>query len=379
MAIDISPYCCSKLLPPQVANLTSNCFLDPNWLAIFEEFSGLKMIPHHQVISSHGSVIGFLPGYIQEENLCGTLGDRLLGRISGLPYLRSWTGEKAFVCDAPWGFYSGIECNRNDESSVYQALIRSIDSIAETERLAMSGFTYVPESSRELVGQLEVNGYKRFPNIPTTFIDLKWKSFEEYVSQLSSGKTRRKIRLERKRSTGVSFHWFEEERLDVQFSGRPLFVILMDLYNQTLGKHKKKASPLNNRFLLELWDKDRSNLMLNLAFLEGRIVAFALLRIFNGIAHVFMVGRTYDIDDKLSPYFNLAYNETIIRGIKEGWRGIYFRPGVFRVKLTRGCRIEKLNLYVKGHNAFAKRIIDILLPIKWNLYDRYIHPRLLEY
>ena len=45
MALDITSYNSSLLLPGQTQRLINNCFNDLNWLIAFEKFSGLDIQP----------------------------------------------------------------------------------------------------------------------------------------------------------------------------------------------------------------------------------------------------------------------------------------------------------------------------------------------
>jgi predicted N-acyltransferase len=178
----------------------------------------------------------------------------------------------------------------------------------------------------------------------------------------------------------LSLEWYEGDSLSADFSGQPLFKILTDLYNQTVQKHIQRPSPLNEDYLLQLWKMDRQNLRLCLASLDGKIVAFSMLRVYGSAAHAFMVGRDYHCSNKIPSYFSVVYTEPIILGIHEGWDGIYYRPISYRAKLRRGCKLEKLYLYVKGHSLLLQKFIDAYITMSWKHFNnKYIPPKLYTY
>ena len=166
LALNISSYPSAELIPGQVQGLITNCFNDLNWLRAFESFSGIDMEPCHHLMTSKGSPIGFLPGFIQHDCMCGTLGQRLFGRFFNLPFFHALGSSKAFVCASPWGYYSGIECGPNPASEITAAFIAHIDRIVKDRKLMLSGFTYVPECSHTLRSQLEASGLLAFPEPP---------------------------------------------------------------------------------------------------------------------------------------------------------------------------------------------------------------------
>ena len=379
MSLDISSYPSSLQLPGQTQCLINNCFNDLKWLTAFEKFSGLDIEACHQLLTIDGVPTGFLPAYIEKESICGTLRDRAFGRFAVLPIFKNWGTSNAFACSSPWGFFSGIECSEKDRSTVCEAFINHIDQIVYNRKLCLSGFTFVPESSHDLRKQLQAHGYKSIPLGPTTFLELKWNSFDEYVSSGSNSKFRQRIRKERKKATRLSFEWHEEDNLNKHILGRPLYSIMMDLYNNTYTKHSKERSILDSSFLRNLWETDKTNLRLCITRLDQTIVAFCLLRLSRTTAHVFMIGRSYDVTDDFYSYFNTCYYEPIIRGIKEGWNKIYFRPGVYLTKLRRGCQLENLYLYIKGHNLSSQTFLALYVPLARKYFNyKYSMPNLIK-
>ena len=362
---DISLSSCGSatLIDERVQNLVTTCFSDPNWLSAFEAYAGLDMAPCHHIATRNGTPIAFLPAYIKSEGMCGTLRDRLFGRLSDTPVFRNWGRQNALVCSSPWGFYSGIECRHEDRSNAFAALIDHMDRVAREKRLGLTGFTFVPESSRKLREQLRLHGYRALPVGPTALLELKWDSFDEYVAGFASGNIRRAIRRERKRSKRLSVEWVEDDSLEKQYFGRPLYKILMGLYNNTHHKHYGGKSILDESFLPKLWQADKRNLRLCIAVLNRSIVAFGLLRVFGDNAHAFMLGRDYSMADDFGAYFNVAYYEPVVRGISEGWRTIDYQPGVLHAKIRRGCRLENLYLHVKGHNRPARAFLGVYIPV----------------
>jgi predicted N-acyltransferase len=363
----------------KVKALVTNCFSDPDWLHTFEAHSGLNMTPCHQLATINDSPVALLPAYIQGECLCGTIRDRLLGRYAEMPVYKRWGRQNALACASPWGFYSGIECRPEVEKDIYNALLKHVDEVARQKLLDISGFTFVPESASLLRISLQANGYKAIPNGPTTILDLKWGDFDEYVSELPSSKIRRVIRKERKLYKNLTSEWFEGNDLDTIFFGRPLHISLMALYNNIYRKYYGRPSMLGDSFLSELWRADRENLRLCIAMSDRKIIGFSLLRVFGPIAHALMMGRDYDEADDFSAYFNLLFYEPINRGIKEGWHSIHFRPGAYLAKLRRGCRLEKMYTYIKGHTFFTRTFLELYFPATRKYFlDKYSLPSLLE-
>lgn len=379
-APDISYFSSAGLLPKQVRGLATNCFNDPVWLDAFEQLSGIQMTACHHVLKQDGKPIGFMPGYIQKESLSGTLGERLFGRLYSLPFFNGLGSTKAFVCTSPWGYYSGIECGPDPTPEINETFIMHIEKIVKEHKLKLSGFPYVPESSQTLRKQLEELGYRSFPCCPTTYIELKGKSFDEYVSTIPSKRNRRTIRSERRKAAPLKIEWFDEENPAASFSGRPLFEILKDLHDQAWSKYNDTPSPLNEDFLKTLWLKDKENLRLCLASLDDRIIAFCLLRVLEDSAHALMMGKDYTCAEDYFAYFNVVYYEPICRGLDEGWKAIYLRPSVYQAKLRRGCELEPLHLYVKGHNLFTKTFLGLYIKLTWKYFHtKWVPPKLFSY
>jgi predicted N-acyltransferase len=381
MTFELSSCSSANCIPEQAYGLVNSCFSDPKWLSAFEGYSGIVAQPCHLIANSNGSTQGFLPAYVESKSLCGTLRDRLLGRLSEVPFFQNWGTQNALVCTSPWGFSSGIECLNDDRGTVFESLINHLDVVARTRKLDFSAFTFVPESAHELRQALQGRGYARIVTGPTTILDLKWESFNGYVSALPNTKMRSVVRRERKKAGRLSFEWFEDDNLETtRYDYRPLYKILMELYNNTYYKHNGKKSLLKDAFLKNLWRIDHRNLRLCVARLGHKVLSFALLRVFGSTAHALMIGRDYRLNDDYYSYFNVAYYEPIIRGIEEHWRAIHFRPGAYFAKLKRGCRIENLYLYVKGHRLPAKAFLALYVPATRKYFgDKYALPSLLRF
>ncbi|MCF8024012.1 MAG: GNAT family N-acetyltransferase [Desulfobacteraceae bacterium] len=370
----------AAFLDGNVCGLVKNCFSDPAWLAAFEAHAGLDMEPCHHVAQSRSGPAAFMPAYIEKQSMCGTLRDRLLGRFSKAPVFRRWGRENALVCASPWGFYSGIESNRDCPEDVYQAVIHQMAGTACQKKLGLTGFIFVPESRRRLRACLYENGYRKVPVCPTAILDLKWNDFDQYLASLAGAKIRNVIRRERKKFKSLSFQWYDGSCLETRFGGRPLHSVLTRLYNNTHYKHHGQPSLLSDSFLKQLWKTDHENLRLCIAAKEDTIMSFVILRVYNSVAHAFMIGRDYSINDDFFSYFNMACYEPVIKGIEEKWRAIHFRPGIYYAKLKRGCRLENLYLYVKGHNPAARGFLKACLPAAEKYYRRkYAMPALLNY
>lgn len=360
--------------------LAEHCFNDPAWLQVFEKHSGLDMHPCHHLAVEKGRPVGFLPAYIKTQSMCGTLRDRMLGRFSRLPVLPRWGRQNALLCSSPWGFYSGIEAAPPNREDVFGALINHMDQTARSRKLGLSAFSFVPESSHVLRRQLAKHGYHQIPTCPTAVLDLTYRDFHEYVAALAGSNVGKMVRRERKKFNPLTCMWFEDDSLEVRYAGRPLYSVLTELYNNTYFKHHGSRSLLSDTFLRQLWKADHENLRLCMAMRGNTILSFALLRVYRSVAHGLMNGRNYSENDDFFSYFNTVYYEPVIRGIQEQWRCICFRPGVYYAKLKRGCRMENLYMYVKGHHMAARSFLNLYFPVAERFFGRkYAMPSLLNY
>jgi hypothetical protein len=332
------------------------------------------------VHSTNNVVDGFLPAYIEYQSLCGTFSERLLGTISRIGTLSGWLAKKTLVCTSPWGFQSKFLSSPNSTEAFMENALYSVEETAINNKLQFCAFPYVSELSSILRKCLLRAGYHEFPNCPTTRLDLKFNSFEQYVNQLESGDFRSMIRRERKKNDHMKYVWFEDDSLYTKMDGVPLHEILMNLHNKTWKKYNRRVSPLNPFFIAEIWEQERANMRLCLAMKGPRVTAFNFLRLDANDAHIFMVGKDDRLTRHYSTYFNVVFYETIIRGIQEGWRTIFFRPGTYRAKHRRGCLTEHLFLYVKSFNPMMNKILAVYTALaRDHFLNKYMPPRLYNY
>ena len=178
----------------------------------------------------------------------------------------------------------------------------------------------------------------------------------------------------------MRYVWFEGESLNMNMDGRALNEILIDLHNIIWKKYNQKASPLKPSFIAEIWKHEKVNMRLCLAIKDQRVRAFSFLRLDRNDAHIFMVGKDDQLTKSHSAYFNVVYYEPIIRGIKEGWRTIFFRPGTYLAKYRRGCLTENLYLYVKSFNPMMNILLSTYTALTYNrILSKYTPPRLYSY
>ncbi len=378
--VGIAVYNRAADLPAEVAAFSRGCFGSPKWLSAFEGWGGLSMQPFHLVHSTNGVADALIPAYTEYESLCGTFSERLFGRLSHIRTLSKWLAERTLVCTSPWSFQSSILSPSHPDEAFMLKVLNGIEETAAEKRFQCCAFTYVPESSAGLRKGLQRAGYREFPNCPTTKLDLKFNSFDQYVNHLKSRGARSSIRSERKKGAGLPYVWFEGASLSADINGRPLHAILMDLHNKTWKKHNRNSSPLDPQFIAEIWKNDRENMRLCLGMQGPRVIAFSFLRLTAAAAHVFMVGKDDRLAKHHSAYFNVLFYEPITRGIQEGWRTIFYRPGTYFAKHRRGCHIERLYLYVKVFNPVIDNLLSAYMALARRYFqDKYLPPRLYAY
>jgi hypothetical protein len=125
---------------------------------------------------------------------------------------------------------------------------------------------------------------------------------------------------------------------------------------------------------------DHKNLRLCLARIDGKVFSFSLWRVLKGTALAFMIRRDYDCPNKIPLYFSVVSKEPIVHGIKEGYKAMCFRPISYRAKLRRGCKLENLYLYVKGHRPLSRKFIDFYVTMSWkHFHDKNVPRKLYTY
>jgi predicted N-acyltransferase len=251
----------------------------------------------------------------------------------------------ALVANVPLSYRGGVGIAAGQEGEeVARELLSGMEETARKEEVNLYGFSYLPSDPGPLHAALLAGGFSRSLVVPTTFLDVTWADFEDYVRDLTKRhkKTGAAVRREinRNRKAGVTI-----ERV-TDFG--PLSEDFARLFDQTYRRYAGKASPLSPEFFRAISSHCPGRAMAYCGFKEGRLRGYFLVLKGEKIWHGIVTGQEYVEKEKDFTFFNVTFYEPLRDAIAEGARRVYLGAASYEAKMRRGCRAEPLFMWLRS-------------------------------
>ena len=190
------------------------------------------------------------------------------------------------------------------------------------------------------------SGYTKAAAAPACTLEIKWKTFEQYMSALRSN-YRYRYNKALKKSDGLKMAPLAD---NAEFSEE-----LYSLYEQVENNAKIKIDKLPISFF-------KSNLFKILVFYKDNAPAGFIQLLENGDELIFeFVGFDYKINAECHIYHRMLL-EIIRYGIERGFKYIDFGQTADDTKLKLGCHYEYLKVYLHHSNPFINLAYRVIAP-----------------
>jgi predicted N-acyltransferase len=318
---------------------------------------------YYVMVYKGGSPLGatacFLVNYSLDTSISGPL-RRISNSIKKV--VPNIFGIKAFVCGVPMG--QGRIGAKGDVEAVVNAIRQRVEQMAKKLKAPIVAFKDFDRTYDGMLAPLKRAGFTRFESLPTTELDVKFKSFEDYLKTLS-GATRYDLRRKFKKVSGLAP--VSLEVVDFLDGGA-----LDDVYRLYLGLVAK------NDMNFELLPKDffriisqnmpgRAKFFLYRA--EDRLAAFLFCLISKKMFIDYFVGLDYSLAYKYHLYFvkfRDALNWCIGNGVKTYEMGVTS----YEPKRRLGFHLVPLYLYVKLRNRALRPAFNLICQLlKFENFD----------
>lgn len=281
--------------------------------------------------------------------------------VPGLLWLRM------LLCGLPVS--SGSSHLRFAPHADHAVVLRSLDEVmqafASEERAHCLLFKeFEPLEARDLAS-LEDLRYRRADSLPMNCVPAHYRSFEDYLSKISSPK-RYKIQHSRKKAAQLGLKF--EHRSGAEGAAELYTDEVHKLYEAVLERAKVRFERLPAGFFRELARQLPQESLFTFAIHDGRIVGFASSLLCQQRFDQMFVGIDYDLNHKLDLYFNLFY-EALGAAFQRGARLIYVGQTTDEVKHEKlGAYQVPLTLYAKGRRRMVRLVMAVRF--KWFFPDR---------
>jgi Uncharacterized protein conserved in bacteria len=304
-------------------------------------------------------LLGALACRVHSNSESTSLDKSFYGRAYGLARAAGFGATPGIVVGSRFGFSRPFlvdpSLSESQANDVADALIRRL-----VERAEVLNATVMFRNTRpgRFAGALANAGFVSSPELPTTYIDVRWPTFQSFIHDLRT--------VHRATVKGIRHQIGRAKREGIVIERVTASDQLSPEVYEILQSHQRRlnGAPLvfSERLLTESLQKLGDGVDLLLArdgpHLLG--VMFSLRQ--GGVSHAILVGTSTEKARTTNTYF-LLLNHVMVRAIECGDRRTYFGRLVYNVKLRRGCSIEHSLIWIRGrsklHRAGLRRITPI--------------------
>ncbi len=306
------------------------------WMELMERSARRDITPYYLTVKRDNHLVGAGVCYVTTRSL--------------------WKIRVSFVaCTYPLSEKMSLFIKEGEDTpAVFSLLYDGLEQVARENRARMLSITYVSDEVHS--DFLKKRGFSMMIQMPATYLDIRWKTFKEYLGSLSR-KAKKNIRHtlnqgERKGLTLEHSHNFEDaERLH-------------HLYMTSLERHGyENLVPFTAEFYtnLEKYVRDHAYI---LRCCRGEDLLGYWVYFFDGNQAYMTISaidqryaREYDA------YFNICY-EAVREMIEKGSKRISFGATTYTVKLRIGCDLKRRVASIKAMNPLLNVALKLLVLLR---------------
>lgn len=338
------------------------------WLSVVEACTFEHPVFLYLLARVNGTLLGAAACQIRLGNESASLDKAFYGRASGMARATGFGATPAIVVGSRFGFSPPFIFDRSLSASQVEEIAETLISrIIERAELLKASVMLRNTKPGMFVTALSRAGFVATPDVPTTYIDIRWNAFANFRRDLKKvhPATEKAIRNQASRAKrdGVVI----ERVTDPEMSSADLHEVLDAHYRRLNGI----SLPFADSFLSEAFRRLGDHADVTVARDASGVlgVHFALRR--GGVSHALLVGTSTERARATDTYF-LLLNHVMNRAIESADRRLYFGRMLYDVKLRRGCSIEQSVIWIRGRSKLQRAGLKRLVPIRSMRIERMI-------
>jgi predicted N-acyltransferase len=324
-----------------------------NFFKTIEETLTHQFKPYYIAIYENSQIMCLAPCFIMEYPLETTLKGFFKKIILGLKHFmpRLFT-LRIFVCGcaAAEGRIGIRNFTRRD---IIEALICEMHFLAKKENAALITFKDFSQGYIKLFTPLAGAGFHRMDSYPAVELDVRFKSFEDYLSSLSRA-TRKGLKRK--------FRTIEEEvkiELEVTNELGELLDKAYELYLNNLGKSEVQFEKLSKDFFKKISQNMPEETKYFLWRINGKLVAFDLCLVLGDTLVDEYIGMDYDFAYKYHLYY-VTFRDILSWCIEGGIHKYQSGALGYDPKKRLDFKFIPEYVYVKHLNRFLNFLFGLL-------------------
>ncbi len=266
---------------------------------------------------------------------------------------------RSLECGTPVALGNTISYSNGENAEMLGEIVRAAEKVAVDIGVKVLLFRDFYDGDLAFYDQLKHFGYKRIHNLPSVHLDVRWSSFDEYVSSLRSEYRHKTLsRIAKFTKSGASIELVES------FSSLAdeLAVLWKEVFDRAV---EYKREVLGSAFFRSIEHHLPDETAVLVARQHGAIIGFMFELFDEDTLTPLFCGLDYSVSRDTSVYFNLFYR-SIELAISRGMKSIDFGITTLEPKVEFGAEVTSQYMYMKHTTDVWKgivpRIFDAMTP-----------------
>ncbi|MFK0164688.1 GNAT family N-acetyltransferase [Rhizobium sp. NPDC090279] len=250
------------------------------------------------------------------------------------------------------GFHPDL--SRERRRLLLTEMLSFFDQVAATERCGLIGLKDVPEqASAEFGDLLAARGYAAIGGLPTAWLDIDFKTIDDYLARLSAG-TRKDMRRKMKS--------FEQVRVEIRTELGELLPEVMTLYRDTRNRSELQFEELTSAYFQGILARMSGRSFCVLYFVEDKLLAANLIMHDERVA----IDKFFCMDgEKGRPYnlYFLSWFTNLRYCLDNGLSRYLSGQAHYENKLRLGSQLTANAMYFRHRNPLLQRLLRLVSPL----------------
>ena len=250
------------------------------------------------------------------------------------------TGEGELDHDQPW---------------VARALHDTVEAYRRRAKAWIILLKDFPASYRTSLAPFANNGFQRAPSMPAAELDLDFATFEEYLAERLGKVFRKNLRRKLRARAGAT-----PITMEVLTDASAIVGEIYPLYLQTHERSDFNFETLTEDYFRWIGQRMPDRVRFFVWRQNGRIIAFALCLVHDGVLNDLNMGLDYSVALDLSLYF-VTWCDMIAWALENGIKSYHTGPLNYDPKLHLKLRLAPLDLYARFNSPFLNPFFKFAL------------------
>jgi predicted N-acyltransferase len=259
---------------------------------------------------------------------------------------------RAVVCGSP-ACEGRIGIAAEDKLKILEAVSCALEQIAKDNKASVIAFKDFSPDYTQFMDYLIKKGFYKLAGYPSVEINMRFRTFEEYLKNLSHA-NRKSLRRKFRRAEKLP-------KIDCRITNDlgELLDAAYGLYLQTFSKSEIHFEEYTKDFLKNISKNMPNEVKYFLWSINGRLVAFNLCLASKDALVDEFLGLDYSVAYKYSVYF-ITWRDILTWCIENGIKKYESGALAYETKRRLGCKFVPVYIYVKHMNKFINPFFKIL-------------------